>query len=65
MQENLGQLTQDDLKPGDIIFTLDVRGVPGHAAIWAPTEGSVRPLAHAVNQNGIKNITKTSIMPDK
>ncbi|MCB1827663.1 MAG: hypothetical protein KDH94_04475, partial [Coxiellaceae bacterium] len=59
------QLTQNDLKPGDIMFTLDAHGVPGHAAIWAPTEGSLRPLAHAMNRNGANTMTKTGIMPDK
>ena len=62
-EERAKEFSSDQLKPGDLIFTLDSSGNPGHVAVWAPEEGSVRPLAHAVNSHTTQKITKTFLPP--
>lgn len=62
-REDENSLSSDHLQPGDIIFTLDQTGRAGHAAIWAPEEGSLRPLAHAVNGGNKSEVTKTFLPP--
>lgn len=61
MQKQLNAtISSEALRPGDLIFTIDSNGVAGHVAIWAPQEGSILSVAHAIRR-GVDLVLKTAL----
>jgi len=58
-------LTEDALKPGDILFTMS-GGEAAHVSIFlgSKTGANKLTLAHAINTDNMKQLTKTGVPPD-